>query len=233
MPKRLRNLVSAEHKRRPPAQLAGIAAAEGRTPTSYCRALRRSLWGGSPEASIVVRKYGVSICTWSGDRRLVYEVGSGPKVIHLGFHQNHYVLLSQGFRSFEETQGSQGNVRGGVKGEKSSDPKEGKREDKKEDGKDAKKKGRKLAKTAKRITKAVQADLAKKAEEKEKRREQLKVVTQKFEDEFEALRSEIGGGGVEHGCRPIRGTAGQCGSSARVRYLCPWSAVKERCKTQK
>ena len=72
MPKRLRNLVSAEHKKGPPDLLCKIAGAEGKTPAAYCKALRRSLWGGAPEAGIIAQKYKVMIKTWSGDKRLPF-----------------------------------------------------------------------------------------------------------------------------------------------------------------
>ena len=82
-------------------------------------------------------------------------------MIHLGLHQNHYVLLSKGYRFFEESHEGQDVVRGGAKGSKSRNLKDAKNEGKKQ--------GHKFAKAAKRISKAVQEDLAKEAEGEEKR----------------------------------------------------------------
>ena len=192
--KRLRNLVASDHKKGSPERLRAIAGGEGLSPTGYCKALRGSMWGGLPEADLIVKRYEVKICTWSAGGSTLYQIGHGHGTIHLGLHEGHYVLLSKGFGPEASPRKDPSSTRGGAKGSEAKSQKKGKKEEDK--------RVQKIEKTAKRISKAVKEDLAKEAKDKEKRRVRLKAVTLRIESEFDALRAEIGSGGATSSCQP-------------------------------
>ena len=193
-PKRMRNMLASAHKKGPYHRLQKIARAEDLSPAEYCRSLRQRLWGGFPEAELIAEKYGVVICTWSAEGRILYQVGQSLSAIHLGLHQSHYVLLSRGYGPVEGSRESQAGARGGAKGSEEKTQKKGKKEEDK--------RVKKIEKTAKRLSKAVKEDLAKEAKDKEKRRVRLKAVALQIESDFDALRAEIGSGGATSSCQP-------------------------------
>ena len=99
--------------------LREVARMEGCSPWFYVISIRYWRWGGMPEAWIAAQTFGRPVCVWDQAAKLIYSFKPTTqicdrKVIHLGLHREHYVLLHHRPVLGQPVQGGHGAARGGA-----------------------------------------------------------------------------------------------------------------------
>ena len=77
-----------------PHRLRAAASRLNLTPWQYCEQISGSLWGGSPDMSIVAEALGLSVRIVNGAGNILWQTHAGPVEVVLQLHRRHYQVLA-------------------------------------------------------------------------------------------------------------------------------------------